>query len=340
MKLALYISVLMMILTSCQPSSSGKITLPNESSAPLDETFSNIPYEDDVPVIGLVSKYSGGFFLDTAIKTARALLSDSAYYTITKSPSSYTNAVPQQIRILEEFILSEVDGIILLPNDGQALNPLIARALNAGIPVVIVDTPIDTDDLFAMGVNVDLLSFVLIDNFTAAYDAANTYFNTLTGSYNCLVISGDTQNPHAIDRRDGVIQAIGDYDNVDLVKYVDGEWQEHIAYQIVLDELKEDDSINLISCSNDNMALGAILALKQMNLEDVVKVTGFDASEDAKQAIIDGELEYTVLQEPLDFGVKAAEVMMELIEDGSTDRYHFIKTQLLVEGIPKDDSDN
>jgi len=340
MKSALYIIVLMMILTSCQQGSPDEMTLPNENNTELDETISNKPYEDDIPVIGLVSKYSGGYFMDTVIMTAQNLLNDSGYYTIAKSPSSYTNAVPQQISIIEEFILSDVDGIILLPTDSQALNPIIARALNTGIPIVIVDTPIDTVDLFAMEVNEKLLSFVLINNYTAAYDAANTYFNTLTGSYNSLVISGDISNSHAIERRDGVIDAIGDNDNVDLVKFVDGKWQEHITYQIVLDELKEDDSINLISCSNDNMAMGAILALKQMNLEDVVKVTGFDASEDALQAIINGELEYTVLQEPSDFGVKAAEVMMELIEDGSTDRYHFVKTIFITEGMIKDDPDN
>jgi len=330
MKLAVSIIVLMMIFTSCQPGSSNKNTLPNESSKQLEETSTNILYEDDVPVIGFVAKYSSSLFMDTIINTAQDLLSESEYYSIKKSPSSYTNTVPQQISIIEEFILSEVDGIILIPNDAQALNPLIARALNEGISVVIVDTPIDTDDLYSMGVNDDLLSFVLIDNFKEAYDAAKTYFNTLTGSYHCLVISGYTQNTHAIDRRDGVIEAINDYDNIDLVKFVDGEWQEHIAYQIVLDELGEDDSINLISCSNDNMAMGAILALKELNLEDVVKVTGFDATEDARQAIIDGELEYTVFQDPLDFGVKVAEVMKELIEDDSTNRYHFIKTQLLV----------
>ncbi len=255
MKLALYLSVLMVILTSCKPSSQ------------LDEN--NIPYDDDMPVIGLVSKYTGGYFMDTVIMTAQDLLNDSGYYTVSKSPSSYTDAVTQQISIIEEFILSDVDGIILIPADSQALNPIIARALNAGIAIVIVDTPIDTDDLFEMDVNEDLLSFVLIDNYTAAYDAANTYFNTLTGSYNSLVISGDISNSHAIERRDGVIDAIADNDNVDLVKFVDGKWQEHIAYQIVLDELAEDDSINLISCSNDGMAIGAILALKEMNLEDV-----------------------------------------------------------------------
>lgn len=320
MKLVLYLSVLMMFLTSCQPSSQS------------DETF-----DDDIPVIGLVSKYSGGYFMDTVIMTTQDLLNESGYYTVSKSPSSYIDAVPQQISIIEEFILSDVDGIILLPSDSQALNPIIARALNAGIAIVIVDTPIDTDDLFAMDVNENLLSFVLINNYTAAYDAADTYFNTLTGSYNSLVISGDITNSHAVERRDGVIDAISDNDNVNLVKYVDGKWQEHIAYQIVLDELAEDDSINLISCSNDGMAIGAILALKELNLEDVIKVTGFDASAPALEAIINGELEYTVLQEPTDFGVKAAEVMMELIEDGSTDRYHFVETIFITEGMIEDD---
>ena len=297
-----------------------------------DEVKEMIPYNDDVQIIGLISKYDGDPFLDLIMDKAESMLFEEGFHVIRKSPYSYANTVDNQIKIMNEFILSGVDGIILIPNDAIKLNDVIRQALNNDIPVVIVDTPIDIEDLFVDEVNDELLSFVQIDNYQAAYNSASLFFESLEGSYKSVIISGDMNNPNAIQRREGVIRAIKESSRIELIETIDGGWQEHLAYNITQKVMTQDDETTMIICSNDRMAIGAIYALKEMGRLDSVIVSGFDGTDDAIKAIELGELAFTVKQDPTNFGISAVTTLRELMSDGATKRYHYVETDLIMEG--------
>ncbi len=333
MKKLLYLTCFIVLLTGCLDISVLTDDIDVRLSEHSDILTEVIPYDDSVKIIGLISKYEGDPFLDLVMDTAEEKLGLQGYQVIRKSPYSYTNTINEQNKILIEYIYSGIDGIILIPNDTIAINQSIALATQQGIPVVIVDTPIDTDDLAVRNPDLELVAYVQINNEQAAYDALNQFLTNDLDTYNAILINGDMNNTNAIQRRDGFKNAITNHSNATLLREYDGGWQEHFSYAHIMDEFEMYSDTNLVVCGNDRMAIGAILALNELNLLDQVTVTGFDGIDDAYDAILNDQLAYTVKQNPPDFGIIAAEIITVLLNDKNIDSYNYIETQTITKEL-------
>ena len=328
--------IFLAVLTAgCAPEDTNTRAIQQRIKARYDQEIDVLAYNDNIKTIGLISKYDSDPFINEIMDHTEKTLRSEGFNVVRKSPYSYSNKVSEQQKILQEFVLSGVDGIIITPNDGKALNPYIREGLNKNIPIIIVDTPIDTYDLITDYTNMDLIKFLQIDNYQASYDAASSYFKTLEGHYRCLIIAGNLNAPNAVDRRNGTIDAINQFANIELAATVDAQWQENIAYESVMTHIT--NNINLISCSSDRMAMGAILALKELGMEEEVLVTGFDGSESGMTAVSEGSLQYTVSQETRPFGEKAAELIIQCLTGVECPQYNYIDTQPIFRGDIKDE---
>jgi inositol transport system substrate-binding protein len=195
-----------------------------------------------------------------------------------------------QLGQVENFITDEMDAIIIIPVDTDAAGPMTDAATSAGIPLVYVnrrpsDLPTDgsvpyvgSDSLYAGTVEMELLGEM------ADWEG------------NVVILIGDPANEAAVLRTQGCHDVIDQHDGLNFVKEQAGNWYRDQGLEITENWIQSGEEFDIICSNNDEMALGAIEALKNADMLDQVLVGGVDATADALAAMAAGELEVTVFQ--------------------------------------------
>lgn len=136
-----------------------------------------------------------------------------------------------------------------------------------------------------------------------------------TGKYAQLL--GLPSDNNAATRSNGYTSVISQYPGLIKVAEQTANWDRTLGQQKMQSILQANPDITAVISGNDEMALGAIAALKQAGKLAQVKVGGFDGSPDAVAAIKSGELQYTVLQPVALFAAKAVDEMNDYITKGT-----------------------
>ena len=210
--------------------------------------------------------------------------------------------VQAQITQIEDAITQGVQGIALAPTDPVALAPAVDAAIAAGIPVVFIDTKGSNEGV----------TFIGTDNVQGAAIAAQYLCENVAAGGKVAILQGIITQSTGQARYEGAkagVEACG----LDLVAELPGEWDTAVAQQATEDILSGNPDLAGIFASNDNMALGAVEALRAQNLLDQVVVVGFDANPNAADAILAGDMEATVAQAPSNMGKFGVESLIRLI---------------------------
>lgn len=207
-----------------------------------------------------------------------------AVYSETRC-KSFSKCVEQQIRQIADIIEKKsADGMIVVPFNSNRLAPITEKAISAGIPVMGFDTPMNSDQV----------TFVSFDNFRAAREMGEWAVKALAGRGKVVILEGDPDNQHAIDRRNGFLAGLAKGD-ITVLDTETAKWQETVAQRIVAGWLKKFDKIDLIMAASDGMALGAAEALVNEGRSDVM-ITGFDGWPITLEAIRAGRIAATINQ--------------------------------------------
>lgn len=202
------------------------------------------------------------------------------------SPPSETD-VQAQISQIEDAIAQKVDGIALAPTDPNALGPVVDAAKTAGIPVVFVD---------GAGSNADV-PFVGTDNLAGGKKAGEFMCSQLKAGDEVAILQGVMSTSNGADRYNGSKEAM-EACGLKVVAAQTAEWDRAKGQSITESILAGNPGLKGVFGSNDNMALGAIEALKAASkLQDVV-VVGYDGNPDAANSILAGEMRASVAQAP------------------------------------------
>lgn len=219
-----------------------------------------------------------------------------------------------QIKTLDDLIVEhKTDGIIIAPVDSNRLAPVTEKAVAAGLPVIVYDTPLNADGT---------LTFVGFDNFKAGRLLGRWVVEQLGGHGDVLIMEGLPGQQNSLDRRNGMIAGLREGD-INVLGLRSGHWQRDTARKIAADWLKRFDHIGAIMAADDVMALGVVDALKAAGRHDII-VTGFDANADALLAIRQGDMQATIEQAPKLLARRAVQLMVRHLETGET----FPPTQL------------
>ncbi len=140
------------------------------------------------------------------------------------------------------------------------------------------------------------VSHITFDGVQMGYDTAVTMFESFKtpGKGKILAIQGMLANSAAIDRFRGLQKALAEYPGVELVDQQAADWQRAKAFEIVSNQLVAHPDIDGIWCANDDMAMGALEALRARGLVGKVRVTGVDAIPEMIDSIKKGEAIATV----------------------------------------------
>lgn len=192
---------------------------------------------------------------------------------------SVNDSVEEQIKIIENMIERGVDAIAIAPVDSEGILPGVRKAKEAGIPVVSMTTPCADYEL----------AFIGPTFYDTGYTMAEKVAEQLNGEGKIILLEGTPGAENAVDRLQGINDALKDYPDIAIVASQTGNFKRTEGMTVTENLIQKYTDVDAIIALNDEMALGAIQALKAADMSDVL-VTGFDCNEDAANSIANGEL--------------------------------------------------
>jgi ribose transport system substrate-binding protein len=224
-------------------------------------------------------KWTIGFSQATTIEPWRAQFNKDIIAEAEKHPevdliiTDGQDKTEKQVADVENLIRQEVDALLISPKESAGLTGVVEQAIDAGIPVFVLDRNVETDRY---------VQFVGGDNKLIGR-AAGTYAVELLGGAgkatgNVVEIWGGLGTQPAHDRHDGFHQLT---DKEPGIKYLldqqSGDWKQDQAYNIMATALRNNEKIDLVYGHNDPMAYGAYLAAKDVGREKEMRFIGIDA---------------------------------------------------------------
>ncbi|MDC7227734.1 MAG: ABC transporter substrate-binding protein [Spirochaetales bacterium] len=200
-----------------------------------------------------------------------------------------------QIAAVRSFIAQGVDGIILAPQVMTGFGPVLQEAKDAGIPVVLVDRLVAEDeDMY--------YTFIGSDFVWEGERMAEIVVEETGGKARIAELQGTPGADPTIDRKKGFENIINDYPDMNIVLSQTGDFNRTKGKEVMEAFLKaEGENIDVVYCHNDDMAIGAIQAIKEYGKDpgkDIL-VYSIDGIKDAFQAMVDGDLNAVVECTPL-----------------------------------------
>ncbi|MCQ2212546.1 MAG: substrate-binding domain-containing protein [Bacteroidaceae bacterium] len=157
----------------------------------------------------------------------------------------------QQIKDIESFIDRKVDAIVVAPNEWEPLRPVIEKAHDAGIPVVLVDRKVNSDKYTA---------FVGGDNVEVGRRAAHYIIDHLPEGGNIIEIEGLQSSTSSQERKQGLHEVLDSFPQIKIVANTHADWKRQMAYDMMQREIcpkLKDTPIDIVFAYNDRMAIGA-----------------------------------------------------------------------------------
>jgi len=212
--------------------------------------------------------------------------------------------------LIDTAITNKSVAIILDPANADGSIGAVKKAVDAGIPVLLVNAEINQEGL----AKAQLVS----NNAQGAAIGAQQWVEMIGDKGNYVELFGNPADNNAATRSNGYETVLSQYPDLKKAGQEVANWDRAQGYQKMQSLLQANPDIVGVISGNDEMALGAIAALKEAGKLDQVKVGGFDGSPDAVAAIKAGEMQYTVLQPVAVFAAEAVKQADNFIKNGST----------------------
>ncbi len=209
----------------------------------------------------------------------------------------YTNANSQaskQISDMRDMIAQNVDAIIVAPLLEEGMDPALNAAKQAKVPVFLIDR--ETAGIPCE----DYITFMGSNFLEQGKRAADIMANLTNEKAKVAVLEGTPGASVTIDRTEGFEQQLKKYPNMEIVASQTGEFLRTEGQTVMEQLIQANPDINAVYAENDEMALGAIQALKDAGKDpgQDVKVVSIDGTRQAVQAIITGDINAVIETNP------------------------------------------
>ncbi|SDS77318.1 substrate-binding domain-containing protein [Microlunatus soli] len=195
--------------------------------------------------------------------------------------------VSTQADQVDQLINAKVDAIVIVPVQANSLQPQVAAAKSAGIPIIAVNAELD---------NPDISGDVQPDDVKAGAEEMQMMADKLGGKGNIVVLQGPLGQSGQINRQKGIDQVLKKYPKIKVLAQDTANWKRDEAVNKTKNWLSaHGDDIDGVVSQNDDMGLGALQALKESGRKDV-PIVGIDGIEDGLNAVKSGDFIGTMLQ--------------------------------------------
>ncbi|WP_460069675.1 substrate-binding domain-containing protein [Pseudomonas sp. H2_E05] len=279
------------------------------SSAFADDTAAK-------PKVGLVMKSLANEFFVTMQDGAKAYQKEHAadFDMITNGIKNETDT-SAQIDIVNQMILAKVNAIVIAPADSKALVTVLKKASDAGIKVVNIDNRLDPDVLKSKKLEIP---FVGPDNRKGSKLVGDYLAKQLAAGDKVGIIEGVPTTTNAQQRTAGYKDAM-DAVGMKIVSTQSGNWEIDQGQKVASAMLSEYPDLKALLAGNDNMALGAVSAVRAAGKAGKVLVVGYDNIEAIKPMLQDGRVLATADQAAAQQAVFGIQNALKLVKGEKVD---------------------
>ncbi len=268
------------------------------------------------PRVALIMKSLANEFFQTMEKGARAYQSEnSSEFDLISNGIKNETDVAKQIDLVEQMVAERVDAIVIAPADSKSLIPACKKAHDAAILVINIDNKFDSATMADQKVR---FPFVGPDNRKGARMVGEYLAKQLQPGSKVAILEGIPGAFNGIQRKLGFEDAIKE-GKLDLVSSQSAQWETDKANQVTSGIITQHPDLNALMAANDNMALGAVSALKSAGKLQSVKVVGFDNISAVQQLIKQGEVVATADQHADKLAVFGIQYALEGLKNKNAD---------------------
>jgi ribose transport system substrate-binding protein len=233
----------------------------------------------------------------------KALAADAGVETFMLAPQSGAD-IATQMKMLQDVTTQDVDAIILSTHDENAAAPLVKKAVDQGIAVVIV--------------NSDIAAFPSPVNAVVGYGQRKGTHNL--GEYAAKMVNGKANvgvleglpGYHSTERIGGFLDAFKNYPDMKIIASLPTEWNVETGNKAMMDMLQAHPEINLVVCANDYIAIGAAKAAEALGRKDIL-IFGNDGDTTGMEDIAAGRWTGTQNTTPYIMGKVALQVAIDVL---------------------------
>jgi inositol transport system substrate-binding protein len=216
---------------------------------------------------------------------------------------------PKQTADVEAAITQGVKGIVISPNEVDAMAPALQQAVDAKIPVVTVDRRVPSVE--------GILAHVGADNVKGGEAQANLIVSMFPDGATIINLQGQSGASPAIDRNKGLHNVLDGKDKYKIVFEQTAGFDRAKGLAVTEAALSGmADAPKVIVAANDDMALGAMEAVKGRGLSGIA-IIGFDALPEALAQVRDGGLTATIEQFPGQQSALGVQTLVAFLKDGT-----------------------
>ncbi len=220
----------------------------------------------------------------------------------------------QQIQVVENFTARGVNGILLAPLDSQALVNPVRSAVKAGVPVVVFDSDLKSDQQ---------VSFVATDNFQGGRIAGEHLAKLIGGKGKVILLRYQVGSASTEAREAGFLDALKSHPSIRLVssdQYA-GPTRE-TAYQASQNLLnRHGQEVDAIFCPNETSTIAMTMALREIGRAGgKVKMVGFDSGSQSVSDLRRGDVQALVVQDPMKMGYLGVKTLVSHLQGKVVDK--------------------
>jgi ribose transport system substrate-binding protein len=260
--------------------------------------------------IAVVPKGVAFDFWRTVRAGAEKAGSELGVTVIWKGPTDERD-VAGQIAMLEDFITSKVDAIVMAACDAKALVAIVNKAREAGIPLITIDSGVDDKSV----------PFIATDNIEGARIAAQTLVRLIGGKGKVGLIPFLRGAATSDMREKGFLDEIKKRPGVQVARKLYSESETAKGMAVTEDMLTSVPDLAGIFAANEPGAIGAAQVIEERRLAGKVKLVAFDAADSEIAALKKGTIQALIVQNPFKMGYEGVKAAVSAIRGGHVPLY-------------------
>lgn len=239
-----------------------------------------------------------------AVKAARDEASQNVHVNIIWKGPMREDDREQQVQVVEGFVTQQVSGIVLAPFDKNALVRPVEEAKRAGIPTVVIDSTLESNDA---------LSFVASNNYHGGELAADEMDRLLNGKGKVLVLRYQEGVFSTEQREKGFVERIKSHPGIEIISSNQFAGATRDTAKSATENLlnRFGNEIDGLFTPNESSTAGALLALEDSGKAGKIRFLGFDSSDIFVQAMRAGKLQGIVVQNPFRMGELGVKTLVD-----------------------------
>jgi ribose transport system substrate-binding protein len=275
----------------------------------------NINIEGITKNIALIVRMNNGYYWGSVKLGADAAANEFNVNVRYTAPEDEED-VDGQIRLVNSELDQKVDALILAASDYNALVEVTERAGEMHIPVIIIDSEVNTDKIN---------SYIATDNYNAGVKAGGQLVKILDGNDNIKkvgIMNFVKRARNAEQREEGLLNVISGHPEIKVVAKDYCSSDKKLAFELAEKMIMQNSDINAIVALNDISSEGVAEAVSQMDLSGKVNIIAFDSTPNEIDYLENGIIQVLITQNPFNMGYLSVKYAVDAINGVSINKYY------------------